>query len=203
MIRRKRMSCLKSMWLFDAIHQKWKSHYKYVTNKSTLSIYFWSPFCPPRYKGAKDKRTNKPDPYLVANQSTKSIKEKVCSSIYTLAQFTKVYKKMDLIFWSFLSTSSKTLLFLSFQMVHIKQRGAALQAFSIFLPTKDPCHPRRFLFTEECITHCTPKREKIRSHNILAFSQNRRRKVICGFLLLFTQKTSVGKIGRASCRERV
>ena len=41
--------------------------------------------------------TNKPDPYLVANQSTKSIKEKVCSSVYTLAQFTKVYKKMDLI----------------------------------------------------------------------------------------------------------
>ena len=40
---------------------------------------------------------NKFVPYLVANQSTKSIKEKVCSSIYTLAQFTKAYKKIDLI----------------------------------------------------------------------------------------------------------
>ena len=128
-----------------------------------------------KYKEAKSKGTNKPDPYMVASQSMKSIKDKVCSSIYTLTQFTKVYKKMDLISWSFLSISSKTLLFLSFQMVLIRQRGAALQAFSLFLPTKDPCQPRRFLFTEECITHCTPKREKIKSHNILAFSQNRRR----------------------------
>ena len=47
----------------------------------------------PRYKEAKNKRINKSDSYLVASQSTKSIKERVCSSIYTLAQFTKVYKK--------------------------------------------------------------------------------------------------------------
>ena len=111
----------------------------------------------------------------MASQSTKSIKEKVCSFIYTLAQFTKVYKKMDLISWSFLSISSKALLFLSFQMVHIRQRGAALQAFSLFLPTKEPCQPRRFFFIEECITHCTPKRERIKNHNILDFSQNKRR----------------------------
>ena len=104
-----------------------------------------------------------------------NLTKRVCFSIYTLTQFTKVYKNMDLISWSFLSISSKTLLFLSFQMVHIRQRGTALQAFSLFLPTKDPCHPRRFLFTEKCITHCTPKMEKIRSHNILAFSQNKRR----------------------------
>ena len=101
----------------------------------------------PRYKEAKNKKINKPDPYLVASQSTKSIKERVCSSMYTIAQFTKAYKEMDLISWLFLSISSKALLFLSFQMVHIRQRGAALQAFSLFLPTKDPCHPRRFLFT--------------------------------------------------------
>ena len=129
----------------------------------------------PRYKGVKHQRANKPHPYLVASQSTKSIKEKVCSFIYAIAQFTKVYKKMDLISWSFLSISLKALPFLSFQMVHIKQRGAALQAFSLFLPTKEPCQPGKFLFTEECITHCTPKREKIKSHNILAFSQNKRR----------------------------
>ena len=111
----------------------------------------------------------------MANQFTKSNNDKVWSSIYTLAQFTKVYKKMDLISWSFLSTSSKALLFLSFQIVHIRQRGTVFHAFSLFLPTKDPYHPTRFLFTEECITHCTPKREKVRYHNILAFSQNRRR----------------------------
>ena len=129
----------------------------------------------PRYKEVKKQKDKQADPYLVASQSTKSIKERVCSSIYTLAQFTKMYTKMDLISWSFLSISSKALLFLSFQMVHIRQRGAALQAFSLFLPTKDPCHPRSFLFIEECITPCTPKREKIKSHNILAFSQNKRR----------------------------
>ena len=47
----------------------------------------------PRCKEAKNKRINKSDSYLVASQSTKSIEERVCSSIYTLAQFTKVYKK--------------------------------------------------------------------------------------------------------------
>ena len=40
----------------------------------------------------KKQQGNKSVPYLVANQSTKSIKEKVCSSIYTLPQFTKAYK---------------------------------------------------------------------------------------------------------------
>ncbi|RVW16534.1 hypothetical protein CK203_069450 [Vitis vinifera] len=42
--------------------------------------------------------------------------------------------------------------------------------------------PRGFFFTEECITQCTPKREKIRSHNILAFSQNRRRRSVVSSL---------------------
>ena len=51
----------------------------------------------PKTKKQKTKGQNKPDPYLVASQYTKSIKDKVCFSIYTLAQFTKVYKKMDLI----------------------------------------------------------------------------------------------------------
>ena len=114
----------------------------------------------------KKQQGNKTVPYLVANQSTKSIKEKVCSSIYTLAQFTKVYKKIDLISWSFLSTSSKALLFLSFQMVHNKQRGATFQAFSLFLPTKEPCHPKRFLLTEECIT-ITP--QKGRRSEVITF----------------------------------
>ena len=50
----------------------------------------------PETKKQKAKGQNKPDRYLVASQSTKSIKDKVCSFIYTLAQFTKVYKKMDL-----------------------------------------------------------------------------------------------------------
>ena len=128
----------------------------------------------PGYISAKDKKANKPNPYLVANQSTKSIKEKVCFSIYTPAQFTKVYKKKGFNFLVTPLNIIEALLFISFQMVHIKQREGALQTFSLFLPTKKPCHPKRFLFTEECITHCTPKREKIRSYNILTFSQNKR-----------------------------
>ena len=151
----------------------------------------------PRYKEVKHQRANKPHPWLVVSQSTKSIKEKVCSFIYALAQFTKVYKKMDLISWSFLSISSKALLLLSFQMVHIRQRGATLQSFSLFLPTKKPCQPRRFLFTKECITHCTPKREKIISHNILAFSQNKRSWSM-GFLFIFAQIAPVGDVPTTS-----
>ena len=89
-----------------------------------------------RNKEAKNKKINKSDPYLVASQSTKSIKERVRSSIYTLTQFTEVYKKMNLISWSFLSISSKVLLFLSFQMVHIRQRGQLSKLSPFSCPRK-------------------------------------------------------------------
>ena len=49
----------------------------------------------------KGKEQKNPFPYFKLNRSTKSNIDVVWSLIYTLAQFTKVYKKkMDLIAWS-------------------------------------------------------------------------------------------------------
>ena len=50
------------------------------------------------------KGTRKPSPYLTNSQSMKSIIDKVWSSIYALAQFTKLYKKEYLIAWLARST---------------------------------------------------------------------------------------------------
>ena len=113
--------------------------------------------------------------------------------MYTLTQFTKVYKKRDLIAWSNHSTSLKALPFLSFHKVHIKHKGAALHAFSLFLPTKESCHPSKFLLTEECKTHCTLKREKNQNsqHSSLATKQGQ---VVGSFLLFFAQVAPIQDI---------
>ena len=67
----------------------------------------------------------------------KSIIDTMWSSIYTLAQFIKVYMNKDLIDWSNRSTLLKALPFLSFHKVHIKHKGATLHAFFLFNPQKD------------------------------------------------------------------
>ena len=77
--------------------------------------------------------------------------------------------------WSARSTLLNALPFLSFHKVHKRHKGAALHAFALSLPTKAPFHPRNFPLTVKCKTQCTPKREKIRFHNISALVQNRKR----------------------------
>ena len=100
-------------------------------------------------------------------------KTKERSSKYPLPQFTKVYKKECFKAWLDRLMSLNTLSFLSFHKVHIKQKGAALQAFSFLLLTKAPCQPTKFLLIEECRTHYKPKKEKSKFHSIVAFLQNR------------------------------
>ena len=121
-------------------------------------------------QGARPKRKT----FLLSRQKPiKSNKDKEWDSKYTLHQFTKVYKKESFRAWSVRSLSFNTLSFLSLHNVHIKQRGAALQAFSFPLHTEAPCQAIKFLLIEECRTHCTSKREKSKLHNIVAFLQNR------------------------------
>ena len=79
----------------------------------------------PKELGQKEK----PFFYLDKSHSTKSNKDKEWVSKYTLPQFTKVYKKKSFRAWSVRSLSLNTLSFLSLHNVHIKQRGATLQAF--------------------------------------------------------------------------
>ena len=47
----------------------------------------------------REEQKQKTSPYFKCNQSTKSIIDIVWSSIYTLAHFTKVYIKSNLIVW--------------------------------------------------------------------------------------------------------
>ena len=69
---------------------------------------------------------------------------------------------------------SNALLFLSFQTVQKKHKGAAHHAFFFFLPTKKPCHLSKASLTEERSTHDTPKRENKRCRKTLVLSQWKR-----------------------------
>ena len=118
-------------------------------------------------------RRRKTFPLAVYSHFIKSIIDKVWSSINTLTQFTRVYKKECFKAWFDRSISLNALSFLSFHKVHIKHIGTTLQAFSLLLPTKAPCQPNKFLLIEECKTHYTSKREKIKLQSIVAFLQNK------------------------------
>ena len=64
------------------------------------------------------------------NLSIKSIVVKTWSSIYTNPIHKSIYTKKKLIVWLDYSTSLKTLLFFSFNKVHIKYKRLTLHSFS-------------------------------------------------------------------------
>ena len=45
--------------------------------------------------------------------------------------------------------SSKAILFLAFQMTQNKHNGPTYHTAFLFLPTKEPLHPKKVSFTEE------------------------------------------------------
>ena len=103
----------------------------------------------------REEQKQKTSPYFKCNQSTKSIIDIVWSSIYTLAHFTKVYIKPNLIVWLDYSTSLKTLVTFPPNSPQQAQRNGP----PYFLPHKRVMLTHRFLLIEECMTQTTPKRE--------------------------------------------
>ena len=57
--------------------------------------------------------------------------------------------------------SSKTIVFLAFQMTQNKHNGPTCHATFLFLPTKEPLQPKRVSFTEKRKTQDTPKKKEI------------------------------------------
>ena len=92
-------------------------------------------------KGKNKKKQTLISPQLEPNQSKKLIKGKSPTSKQDLDQDQRSQTNEFFIIWIEKSSLTKAILFLSFQIVQNKQRGAANQAFLRFLPTKESCQP--------------------------------------------------------------
>ena len=92
-------------------------------------------------KEEKTKRYSLPqtDP----NQSMKSTMNINLSPINSLVQINKLHKNNYFSLWIASFTFSKDLLFLSFQIVQKRYKGATLQTLFRFLPTKESCQPSK------------------------------------------------------------
>ena len=93
-------------------------------------------------KGTAKKEANGPrKPTIPKNhlypiQVKKSIKDLSLSPLYTLDQYHQLQMNKRFILWAENISLSKVTLFLSPQTVQKRQRGAALQSFFRFFPTK-------------------------------------------------------------------
>lgn len=72
-------------------------------------------------------------------------KNRVIYTIYIFSQSHKVLKILDFILWKRVVLLSKATLFLSCQMIQKRLKGASIQIFLRFLPTRIPCQERRVL----------------------------------------------------------
>ena len=106
-----------------------------------------------------------------SNQSTKSTMEEGLETKYTLAQAQRLQQKESLSPWTGCPSFSKATLFLSFQTIQKRHRGAPLHTFFLFLPTKEPCHPNHVSLTKKVSTHNTLKRENNKCQRILVILQ--------------------------------
>ena len=121
-------------------------------------------------KSANKRRgTNKKlyPPQQEPSQSTKSTTEEGPKFKNNLAQSQRLQRKACLSPWMDCSSTSKALLFLFFQMVQNKHRGAASHTVFHLLPTKESCHPKSVSPTKEESTQGTPNRESKRFYNTL------------------------------------
>ena len=83
----------------------------------------------------------------------------------------KVTNKKKFNIWIENSSLSKAILFLSFQTIQKRHIGVALQTLLLFLPTNEPCHPKRTSLTNEGIIHNTLKKLNNKSHKTLDLEQ--------------------------------
>lgn len=117
------------------------------------------------------QKTITPPPYTMAIQLTESIIDIGLSLIPSSSTPKNRHKNERFNVWSICSTSSKDLLFLSFQIIHKMHKGATLHAFFLLFPKKDPCKLERAPLIEACITHSTPNKEKTNCNEILVLVQ--------------------------------
>ena len=122
-------------------------------DQSTHDVYSGSQKAPK--KEEKTKRYSLPQ--TNPKQSMKSTMDINLSPINSLVQVNKLHKNKYFSLWIENSTFSKDLLFLFFQIVQKRHKGAALQIFFRFLPTKEPCQPSRISLTVGCITQKNSK----------------------------------------------
>ena len=94
--------------------------------------------------------------------------------MYNLHQAPRLQKKENFNPWIDRPLLSNALLFLYFQTVQKRHKGAIHHAFFLFLPTKKPCHRNKASLTKEWSTHDTPKRENRRYYKTLILLQWRR-----------------------------
>ena len=88
------------------------------------------------------------DPQQEPNQSTKLNRDKGPTAIEELTQDKRLQTNEFFNLWVDKASLSKTILFLSFQTVQNKQRGAARQAFLCFLSLKETYQLNRVSLTE-------------------------------------------------------
>ena len=122
-------------------------------------------------KNKKQKRQALTDPQQEPNQSTKLIKDKGPTTIQDLAQDKRLQAKEFFNLCINKTSLSKTILFLSFQTVQNKQRGAARQTFLCFLSLKEANQSKRVDLTVNGRTQLTPNKENTKSHRTLALEQ--------------------------------
>ena len=121
-------------------------------------------------RGVQKKETQTHS-HLYPSQVKNLIKEFKLSTLYNLAHDHKVNKKADFILLAEGASFSKATLFLSYHSVQNKQRRAANQTLSHFLPTLALCQARRSYRTVRGNTQLESVMAKKRSHNILALEQ--------------------------------
>ena len=121
----------------------------------------------------------------------KSNKDSNLSHINNLDKENKLHKNKTFNLWSESSTFSNNLVFLSFQIIQKRHKGATLQTSFLFLPTKVSCQPKRVSLTKEWITM---KYQKERTKVATTPSSCYNAKDVVNWLLVsVTQETSIGR----------
>ena len=118
------------------------------------------------------------------HKSSKSKIEEKGWFLYTENQSNKVLKNRSLRLDIECSLSSKHLLFLSFQIHHVKQWGTTIHISPLRWRPNRPCQQARSLTTDIGITQQTPNKPKTISHNSRTIKQWRNRRSTVSLLHL-------------------
>ena len=138
------------------------------------------------------RETTQPSPYIVTKASKKSITFTICIFELVVAQDHSVKIKEFFIHWVEGTKSLKTTIFLSFQIVHNKCKGAAIQTFQGFSRwwTFPPCQSILYESWEDPVN---PKNHENKSPMIVNLRAVQQQMVQL-LLILTTQRASTSYI---------